>query len=90
MSTTEVRSSDAGGTASVAKVDMKLEVVVIPVADIDRAKQFYADLGWRLDADFVGDDGSRGIQFTPPGSWCSSSSARTSRRPRRVPLRACT
>ena len=50
--------------------DMKLEVVVIPVSDVDRAKAFYASLGWRLDADFVGDN-YRGIQFTPPGSGCS-------------------
>jgi len=50
---------------------MKLEVVVIPVADVDRAKRFYADLGWRLDADFVVGDVFRGIQFTPPGSPCS-------------------
>lgn len=70
MSTTEV-SSEMTGTASVAKIDMKLEVVVIPVSDVDRAKEFYTHLGWRLDGDFVGDDGSRGIQFTPPGSWCS-------------------
>ncbi len=53
------------------KLDMKLEVVVIPVADVDRAKRFYGDLGWRLDADF-GDGGDyRVIQFTPPGSGCS-------------------
>ena len=70
MSTTEVRSA-AAGTRSIPTVDMKLEVVVIPVADVDRAKAFYAGLGWRLDADFAGPDGSRGIQFTPPGSWCS-------------------
>jgi catechol 2,3-dioxygenase-like lactoylglutathione lyase family enzyme len=49
------------------QVDMKLEVVVIPVADVDRAKRFYGGLGWRLDADFAGDDW-RVIQFTPPGS----------------------
>jgi len=59
------------GTASTANVDMKLEVVVIPVADVDRAKQFYSDIGWRLDADFVVGDAFRGIQFTPPGSPCS-------------------
>jgi catechol 2,3-dioxygenase-like lactoylglutathione lyase family enzyme len=70
MSTT-LSSGAATGTAKVAKVDMKLEVVVIPVSDIDRAKEFYGRLGWRLDADFAGDDGSRGIQFTPPGSGCS-------------------
>lgn len=51
-------------------VDMKLEVIVIPVADVDRAKEFYGRLGWRLDADFPGDD-FRVIQFTPPGSGCS-------------------
>jgi catechol 2,3-dioxygenase-like lactoylglutathione lyase family enzyme len=49
-------------------VDMKLEVVVIPVSDVDRAKEFYANLGWRLDADFAGADDYRVIQFTPPGS----------------------
>jgi len=53
-------------------IDMKLEIVVIPVSDVDRAKAFYAGLGWRLDADFAADDGSfRVIQFTPPGSGCS-------------------
>lgn len=51
--------------------DMKLEVVVIPVSDVDRAKQFYASLGWRLDADFVVGDAFRGVQFTPPGSPAS-------------------
>ena len=50
---------------------MKLEVVVIPVSDLDRAKRFYDDLGWRLDADFVVGDAFRAIQFTPPGSPCS-------------------
>ena len=49
-------------------IDMKLEVVVIPVSDVDRAKRFYEDLGWRLDADFVRADGSRALQLTPPGS----------------------
>ncbi|HEX7925087.1 MAG TPA: VOC family protein [Bradyrhizobium sp.] len=49
-------------------VDMKLEVVVIPVSDIDRSKRFYENLGWRLDADFVRADGSRALQLTPPGS----------------------
>ena len=50
---------------------MKLEVIVIPVADVDRAKQFYGGLGWRLDADFAFDDGFRLVQFTPPGSAAS-------------------
>jgi catechol 2,3-dioxygenase-like lactoylglutathione lyase family enzyme len=50
---------------------MKLEVVVIPVADVDRSKEFYTRLGWRLDADFRFDNGFRVVQFTPPGSGCS-------------------
>jgi len=53
------------------EVDMKLEAVVIPVSDVDRAKRFYGGLGWRLDADFGFDNGFRIIQFTPPGSPCS-------------------
>jgi catechol 2,3-dioxygenase-like lactoylglutathione lyase family enzyme len=52
-------------------VDMKLEVVVIPVSDVDRAKEFYAGLGWRLDADFPFDNGFRVVQLTPPGSGAS-------------------
>src|SRR6202012_6086652 len=55
-------------TPKVATSDLKLEAVVIPVADVDRAKQFYERLGWRLDADFVRPDGSRAVQLTPPGS----------------------
>jgi catechol 2,3-dioxygenase-like lactoylglutathione lyase family enzyme len=55
----------------VRTADMKLEVVVIPVSDIERAKRFYANLGWRLDADFDKGDAFRGVQFTPPGSSCS-------------------
>jgi catechol 2,3-dioxygenase-like lactoylglutathione lyase family enzyme len=50
---------------------MKFEIVVIPVSDVDRAKKFYANLGWRLDADFPFDNGFRIVQFTPPGSGCS-------------------
>jgi predicted enzyme related to lactoylglutathione lyase len=70
MSTTAVPSTYAASDASVAKVPLKLEVVVIPVSDVERAKAFYAGLGWRLDADFdVG--GGRVVQFTPPGSACS-------------------
>jgi catechol 2,3-dioxygenase-like lactoylglutathione lyase family enzyme len=49
-------------------VELKLEVVVIPVTDVERAKRFYGDLGWRLDADFVNGDTFRVVQFTPPGS----------------------
>jgi catechol 2,3-dioxygenase-like lactoylglutathione lyase family enzyme len=52
-------------------MDMKLEVVVVPVSDVDRAKSFYGDLGWRLDADFAAGDDWRVVQFTPPGSGCS-------------------
>jgi catechol 2,3-dioxygenase-like lactoylglutathione lyase family enzyme len=70
MSTTATPTRDATTDARVGKVDMKLEVVVIPVSDVDRAKEFYGNLGWRLDADFtIGD--SRVVQFTPPGSGCS-------------------
>ncbi len=54
-----------------ARAEMKLEVVVIPVSDVDRAKEFYASLGWRLDADFANGEDWRVIQFTPPGSGCS-------------------
>jgi catechol 2,3-dioxygenase-like lactoylglutathione lyase family enzyme len=67
----EIRSNDAPSGTKVATVDMKLEVVIIPVSDVDRAKEFYAKLGWRLDADFAHGDDWRGIQFTPPGSGCS-------------------
>jgi len=52
-------------------VDMKLEVVVVPVSDVDRAKEFYESLGWRLDADFPFDNGFRVVQLTPPGSGAS-------------------
>jgi catechol 2,3-dioxygenase-like lactoylglutathione lyase family enzyme len=53
------------------QIDTKLEVVVLPVSDVDRAKRFYGTLGWRLDADFAFDNGVRVVQFTPPGSGCS-------------------
>jgi catechol 2,3-dioxygenase-like lactoylglutathione lyase family enzyme len=52
-------------------MDMRLEVVVLPVSDVDKAKQFYESLGWRLDADFAGEGGFRVVQLTPPGSACS-------------------
>jgi catechol 2,3-dioxygenase-like lactoylglutathione lyase family enzyme len=70
MSTTQTSSERATRNASVATVDLKLEVVIIPVSDVDRAKRFYEGLGWRLDADFVNGDW-RGVQMTPPGSPCS-------------------
>jgi catechol 2,3-dioxygenase-like lactoylglutathione lyase family enzyme len=66
--TDEVRSNDA---TSVARVDTKFEIVVIPVSDVGRAKEFYARLGWRLDADYDNGNDFRVIQFTPPGSGCS-------------------
>lgn len=70
MSDTQLRSETAGKTRSPVKADLKLEVVSIPVADVDRAKRFYGGLGWRLDADIAGDN-FRVIQFTPPGSPAS-------------------
>ena len=71
MSSTDVRTEQANRDLSVGKVDLKFEAVVIPVSDVDRAKAFYAQLGWRLDADFAFDNGFRVVQFTPPGSGCS-------------------
>lgn len=70
MTVTETLGSVAIGPPSVGTCDMKLEVVAIPVSDIDRAKAFYERLGWRLDADFRDGD-QRAIQLTPPGSPCS-------------------
>jgi catechol 2,3-dioxygenase-like lactoylglutathione lyase family enzyme len=67
---TETRTNEVRNTNG-AKADMKLEVVVIPVSDVDRAKEFYGRLGWRLDADYAAGDDYRVIQFTPPGSGCS-------------------
>ena len=70
MSTTAVPTETAAMPPRVGQVDMKLEVITVPVSDVDRAKAFYERLGWRLDADFkTGDD--HVIQFTPPGSQCS-------------------
>ncbi len=71
MSSTQVRSETATETPRARRVGMGLEVVVIPVSDVDRAKRFYSNLGWRLDADFVVSDAFRVVQFTPPGSSCS-------------------
>jgi catechol 2,3-dioxygenase-like lactoylglutathione lyase family enzyme len=71
MSNTQPRRETATEAARAKAVDMKLEVVVIPVSDVDRAKQFYAKLGWRLDADYASGDDYRVIQFTPPGSGSS-------------------
>jgi len=71
MRSTQVRSETAIGTPRARTVDMRLEVVIIPVSDVDRAKRFYGGLGWRLDADFAAGDDFRVIQFTPPGFKCS-------------------
>ena len=79
----------SSNTTSATQVDLKLEAVVIPVSDVDRAKKFYANLGWRLDADFPFDNGFRVVQFTPPGSGCSVPVRREkSRPPRPAPLTA--
>jgi catechol 2,3-dioxygenase-like lactoylglutathione lyase family enzyme len=65
-----MQSRDATSDPRVGQVDLKLEVIPLPVSDLDRAKEFYEGLGWRLDADFR-HNGDRAIQFTPPGSQCS-------------------
>jgi catechol 2,3-dioxygenase-like lactoylglutathione lyase family enzyme len=71
MCATQVSSDDAGGAATVTSFGTTLEVIVIPVSDVDRAKEFYGRLGWRLDADVAAGGDFRLIQFTPPGSGCS-------------------
>jgi len=68
---TQLLEERISGSTTVATTDMKLEVVVIPVSDVDRAKEFYGRLGWRLDADFRFENGFRVVQFTPPGSGSS-------------------
>jgi catechol 2,3-dioxygenase-like lactoylglutathione lyase family enzyme len=65
------QESTDGAALSAGSVDTKLEVVVLPVSDVDRAKRFYGNLGWRLDADFVFDNGFRVVQLTPTASACS-------------------
>ncbi len=71
MSTTDVSSAGSAERADVSPIDMKLEVVTLPVSDVDRAKRFYQSLGWRLDIDLVAGDDFRALQFTPPHSQCS-------------------
>jgi catechol 2,3-dioxygenase-like lactoylglutathione lyase family enzyme len=66
-----VRANDATSQADVARIDMKLEVVIIPVSDVDRAKEFYERIGWRLNFDRSAGEDFRLVQFTPPGSCCS-------------------
>jgi|SRR5215470_438351 len=70
MATLSAVSNEPTNATSPAKVDMKFELAVIPVSDVDRAKEFYSKLGWRLDADFAQGEW-RAVQFTPPGSGCS-------------------
>lgn len=71
MSVTDMNREASAEAPKLRGLDIKLEIVVIPVSDVDRAKAFYANLGWRLDADFASGDDWRVIQFTPPGSACS-------------------
>jgi catechol 2,3-dioxygenase-like lactoylglutathione lyase family enzyme len=71
MSSTQTSNELATTTPAAATIDLKLEVVVIPVSDVDRAKRFYEGLGWRLDADFAAGENWRVVQLTPPGSPCS-------------------
>jgi catechol 2,3-dioxygenase-like lactoylglutathione lyase family enzyme len=71
MSGTDVSSETTNGIHEGGTLDMKLEVVVVPVSDVDRAKHFYQGMDWRLDADFAAGDDFRVVQLTPPGSQCS-------------------
>ena len=71
MNLTNKSEIQRNGGPGAATVDLKLEALVIPVSDVDRAKKFYENFGWRLDADFPFDNGFRVVQFTPPGSQCS-------------------
>jgi catechol 2,3-dioxygenase-like lactoylglutathione lyase family enzyme len=71
MSKEQTSNEQAITAAGARVVEMKLEVVVLPVSDVDRAKRFYGELGWRLDADFANGDDLRVVQLTPPGSPCS-------------------
>ena len=71
MSTTELNAATADQVPETGSIDFKLEVVILPVSDAERSKQFYASLGWREDADFVLSEDLRILQFTPPGSQAS-------------------
>jgi catechol 2,3-dioxygenase-like lactoylglutathione lyase family enzyme len=71
MSNTQMRADTLTTSGGEQGVDMKFEIVVVPVSDVDRAKQFYTSLGWKLDVDIVKDDGFRVVHFTPAGSQCS-------------------
>ncbi len=71
MASVNQKSSKSTDDQQRAQNDMKLEVVIVPVSDVDRAKEFYTRLGWRLDGDFTAGNDWRGVQLTPPGSGCS-------------------
>jgi catechol 2,3-dioxygenase-like lactoylglutathione lyase family enzyme len=71
MSSTDVRSEMSALGSEAEPINMRLEVVVVPVSDVDRAKRFYGSLGWHVDADYVGGDDFRIVQLTPAGSACS-------------------
>src|SRR3954465_7710769 len=71
MNSVDISPEPAAGSPPVEPGEMRLEVVVLAVSDVDRAKSFYEGLGWRLDADLAVDDGYRVVQVTPPGSGCS-------------------
>src|SRR5689334_8014825 len=71
MSTVLMSNEHTTNAPHAATMDMKLEVVVVPVSDVERAKRFYLRMGWRLDADFAAGETWRVVQVTPPGSACS-------------------
>jgi catechol 2,3-dioxygenase-like lactoylglutathione lyase family enzyme len=71
MSSTDVGAAGAAETEELSTIDMGLEVVTVPVSDVDRAKRFYQSLGWRLDIDLVVSEDFRQVQMTPPHSGCS-------------------
>ena len=71
MSSTQMSSQSAGEGSGAPALPMRFEVTTLPVADVDRAKEFYQRLGWRLDIDFKPSPDTRGVQFTPPGSPAS-------------------
>jgi hypothetical protein len=83
MSSVQVSGESATGSAPVKAGEMRLGVVVVPVSDVDRAKEFYGRLGWRLDADIARGEDFRLVQFTPPGSGCSLLQEITTRLPGR-------
>ena len=89
MSSVDVSSGSATGSPPVKPGEMRLEVVVVPVSDVDRARRFYESLGWRLDADFPVEDGYRVVQLTPPGSGCSIIFGEGSRRLSPARSRGC-